>query len=482
MMHKLEDPKKELKPVFDPIITSMDFLKNPVFIPSFDVPDGYNGEFLVNGKVQVSLKGPALKANEADVFHALTHTAKSQEFKQHEVYFVMNDLLKLMRWERDGKNYARLKKSIDTLLEAGIEIEGVLEKMGKRSRRWQILTGRELSSGTNKSQDTQFKSWVRFSEEMLQLFKSGALKAIHPVYFELKSPLEKRLFSLLSVRASDLECWSVSLVALRELLPLTGKTYQYQSKIWDTLKGSLQRLKERGVLHEFELKKDKNSKQSSLCIWPNHDFFVSAKKRFSQKVTMKEEPIVIELVKRGISEKVAKNLIIETKDIQNIDKQLEHFDRKLTSASTTSRPGPGWLVEAIRNDYTPSSHVTSDDEEKKSKLRAELIKTAQNFFRQGQYEPAIQQAHEALKLGISREADDVIKEAHQEINRKNQIQKLKARLSAEELNLLKQEAWQLVTILSKKPLQEIQASPMYQAFCEDKVNELVIGRHTSFEL
>lgn len=474
-MNISEKKKGYLRPSFDPIITSIDFLKNPVFIPSFDTPDGYNGEFSVNGKVQVSLKGPALKANESDIFHALTHTAKKQNFKQNEVYFFMNDLLKLMHWERDGKNYARLKKSIDTLLEVGIEIEGVQPKMGKRSRRWQILTGRELYSGANKSQDILLKSWVRFSDEMLQLFKSGALKAIHPVYFDLRSPLEKRLFGLLSVRASDLEFWKVTLVMLRDLLPLTGKTYQYQSKIWDTLKCPLHRLKERGIIFDFELQKEKNSNQLSLCMWLNHDFFVSTKRRFTQKESsIIDEPLVAELVKRGILEKVAKSLVDEAKDTQKIYKQLEHFDSKIISAPLSERLRPGWLVEAIRSDYTYSFHLISDNEEKKIKQSVDLIKIAQNSFRHGEFDLVIQQAQNALMLNYSKKAEEIIGEARQIIDREEKLKSIKKLMKTEELGLLREKAWKKVSILSKKPLQEIIASVMYQDFCEDEIDELVI--------
>ena len=78
-----------------PIITQTDVLKYPIFLVT-EAPEEFDGSFPILGKTKVKLTSPKLGANEADVFHALIHLGKQQNFREKEIEFI-NSFISLMK-------------------------------------------------------------------------------------------------------------------------------------------------------------------------------------------------------------------------------------------------------------------------------------------------------------------------------------------------------------------------------------------------
>ena len=400
-----------------PVIMSIDFLRNPVFIPGRDVPSDFDGNLFVNGELKVSIKGPPLDGDAADVFHALTHRAREQNFANNKVSFVLNDLHKQLNLSRQGNSYSRVRKAIKSLYEVSVEMQGVNLKSGKFEGGWRILTARALYDNKDRKKGQGSQSWVKFSDEMLELFRSGALKAVHPIYFKLPEAIDRRLFALISVRASDLRSWEIPALTLRDLIPLLGKKYSTPSGVLQQLSRNLTRLQEFGVIKGFEVLKTDNKKEPLISIHPNSDFYISknspGRKLFSASeepnketdhtLTKLEDPIVKQLISHGVLPESAMEAVFSKENGAALAKlQLAHLSYLIKNAQEPRNPG-GWLLEAIKKGYQMPSltDLETPAEATDRATRSKLLNDAEFLHFQGKHELAAEKAREILALGAS---------------------------------------------------------------------------------
>lgn len=409
--------EKENRDDASPVIMSIDFLRNPVFIPGRDIPSDFDGNLFVNGELKVSIKGPPLDGDAADVFHALTHRAREQNFANNKVSFVLNDLHKQLNLSRQGNSYSRVRKAIKSLYEVSVEMQGVNLKSGKFEGGWRILTARALYDNKDRKKGQGSQSWVKFSDEMLELFRSGALKAVHPIYFKLPEAIDRRLFALISVRASDLRSWEIPALTLRDLIPLLGKKYSTPSGVLQQLSRNLTRLQEFGVIKGFEVLKTDNKKEPLISIHPNSDFYISksspSRKLFSaseepsketdQTLTKLEDPIVKQLISHGVLPESAMEAVFSKENGAALAKlQLAHLSYLIKNAQAPRNPG-GWLLEAIKKGYQMPSltDLETPTEATDRATRSKLLNDAEFLHFQGKHELAAEKAREILALGAS---------------------------------------------------------------------------------
>ena len=362
----------------------MDFMRNPVFLPGGSPPAGFNGELFVNGDLKVTLKG-AIEGDAADIFYALADRAKKECFIHNKVSFVMGDLLKQLNLDDSGDNYARVRKAIDALYEVSVEIKGVTDS-GTTEGGWRIITSRHLRKN-NRNKSDGVHSWVKLSDEILELFRAGALKLVHPIYFQLNGPLDKRLFTLISVRASDLSNWEIKTFTLRDLMPLLGQKYMNPSGVLQQLDRTLKSLEKTGVIHGFEFLKEGNRKDPIVTIRPNREYFYSQgrpvkhfleKKEIGSKkekpVVSSENTIVSMLMAKKVSKKVAEEL--SQKYSEEKIKEKIQFAEELKMGNKNIRSIPAFLVESIRNDYEaalgPEARFSKEQTDKENKKKQQL--------------------------------------------------------------------------------------------------------------
>ncbi len=141
----------------------MDFLQDPVFSPN-GVPCP---EF--DGKLEVSLTGPKIEGDVAQILYMFAEQLRENKFTENRVAFLFDDLSR----SRQDNNFARFCKAIDNLFGVSVEIEGKKGNKVIRTVRWRILT--ECIYPENKNHKKGTPSWVRFSDEMMKFFRTGAL-------------------------------------------------------------------------------------------------------------------------------------------------------------------------------------------------------------------------------------------------------------------------------------------------------------------
>ena len=364
----------------------MDFMRNPVFFPGGTPPTGFNGELFVNGNLKVTLKGSVIEGDAQDVFFALADRARKEDFKSSHVSFTVNDLLKQLNLGRHGRNYSRIHKAVYALLGALIEIKG-LTCNGKIMGFFHILNSAYFYQSHTEKKTTGNESLVKFSEEILELFRIGNFKLVHPVYFQLPGPLDKKLFVLISVRASDLSIWEIKSSTLRDLMPLLGKKYETSSGVLQQLSRNLKNLEKMGVIHGFEFLKEGNRKDPVVAIRPNHEYFCSQgrpAKHFLEKkeiAAIKEKPvpssentIVSMLIAQKVSKKVAMDLSLKYTE-EEIKEKIQ-FVKELIMGNKNIKSPPAFLVDAIRNGYEhivdPELALRKEKDERKKKNELQL--------------------------------------------------------------------------------------------------------------
>ncbi len=395
----------------------IDFMRNPIFLPNGIPPDGFDGKLHVDGQLKVTLEGPPIDGDAADVFYALANRARERKFSDNKVSFVINDLNKQLNLRREGHSYLRIRKAIEALYNVSVEIHGVMVGNKRIDGGWRILTGRILYDGGNSRQDKgRFDSWIRFSEEMVELFREGAFKFVHPIYFKLPGHLDKRLFVLISVRASDLSKWEIPAFTLRDLIPLLGERYRVPSNVLFQLKRNLTNLQKFGVIHGFEFLKASNPKDPVVAIRPNHEFYISKsnsirrsfleKKQDISSVTIQKKPnndlpAVQLLVEKGISKKAAAGLATQY-PIETINAKIKLVEQ-LIKEGKSIKSESAFLVEAIKNDYqAPLSAIERDKLEKDAKKKEEqnLIKKLELLLEEHSYQEAITETEKVLSRGF----------------------------------------------------------------------------------
>lgn len=468
-MTELEDAEKRAPTKHEAsikaIASCIPILRNPIFLMDDRTPADYTGRFAVNGALQVKVDGPPLLAKDADVFHALVHLAWQHGLEERRVEFVSGELLELMRWGRRGSDYRRLRQAIDTLYRVSIEIDGLIREDIRAHGAFRILTAKRLYSDDRESQQQLlFKNWVRFSEDFFEILQRKNVKALHPAFFALRSRLEKRLFELIAVRASDLDRWRVSVLTLRDLLPLLGKKYKFVSGIRQVLTPALDRLTEAAFIHKYEFAKEADG-ESFLVIWPNSDYFYSERSPARPRRTS-ERPARVEaqeseldedaracvalLLQRGVARDEAERLAAEHTGA-TIQRQVGHWDYLVASGK-----GPnsvGWLITAIEKDYPLPPGLTRRADEAAAAERRSLLSEAEAALKQGDLELAVSKAELLLAGGDDRRGREILIGAKKELERRDELKSFSSTMSEEEHARLLERAEIEAAKLARKPVE-----------------------------
>lgn len=388
----------------EPIITQIDVLKFPVFFVNESPEDFLGDEVHKPSKFKITRKGPIGGVNEKDLFHALVHLAKQSDFESDEIPFISRQLLQMMNWGVSGFYYRKLQKTISNLCDMKITIEG--EQLWKEV---QFFHNPTLWSSKDPEQESLFPSSVYMAKSLQKICKEGRLKAIHPYFFSLRRALHaKRLFELISSRASDHKTWKVDIFELRDLMPLEGKKYRTKSGIKQSICLALDRLKTDGIIFDYRFNaSEKNSE--NLLIDINNDYFYS--KKFPTKSSSESQaPLLIEdnknhltqmLVERGIAEKTACELVLEHNE-QKIELQIEHIDFIREQAEQGRAKAPdnpsAFLIKAIKENYQLPHNFKSSLERKKDIIKGNLIEEAEYYLEHNELLKAKAKVEECLKI------------------------------------------------------------------------------------
>ncbi len=287
-------------------------------------------------------------ARDDDVLLACIQVSSLADFVAREVHFSRYELLKLLRWRDETRNYRRLSVSLRRW--KGLSIFSDKAFYDKARESWVnkdfgvfdnlYIYERKSEEGRHELASSRFV----WNEVLFESFQAGYLKRLDwDLYCRLEGPVAKRLYRFLDKRFYHSKRVEIDLAELAHRKIRISCRYNV---------GQMKRALLRGI-EELESKwslKPLNKKQRFLKAGSGQWTIVfERRRRRATKSTnvLPSDPAAIEtqLTKRGLGPAMAAELVAGQGPYQ-IQKMTELYD--WYNARGQSR-GPGFLVNAIRN-------------------------------------------------------------------------------------------------------------------------------------
>ena len=297
-------------------------------------------------------------ATDDDVLLACLQITKLQEFQSPVVSFSRYELLKLLRWADDTRNYHRLAQSMRRW--KGLSIYSDRAFYDHLEKSWVnrdfgifdslTIYRREVQQGSQAPGASRF-TW---NEVLFRSFQAGYLKQLDwGLYTRLKSPVAKRLYRFLDKRFYRGNTVEIDLRELAFRKIRLSESYNVAQMKRVLLKGIEE------LQSEWDLKTLPNIRQFEKR--GKGTWIVRFERKPKRRITgeMKSAPVVIlssidpmrleyALTKRGVGPATA-NELSEQFPTESVQTMIELFDWY----NLRNQPrGAGFLVQAIKN---PSS-------------------------------------------------------------------------------------------------------------------------------
>ena len=354
-MNLAEFPLAVLSTRSDPNIKTLEFQDNV---------RGKNGEvidrkWIITGADKFGLP----TASDEEVLLGLMKLTVDDELRSRKVFFTRYELMKILRWPTEGRNYSRLQKSLDRL--SGVRIKATNafydnELKTHSTRNFGIIDGYELNDGREGAAKPSFFTW---SEVLFKSFHAGFIKKLDLDFFlDLRSAVSKRLYRYL-----DKHFWYKSrvqqdiFVLAHEKLGIS-RNYRFVSSLRQQLDPAIEELIERGFLGGCEyLQKGKGAdvvfyaasgkgRISAAAGNPSPEANVRHDGDESEESLRKR--VVRMLEERGIGQKQAIRLVNGHSQelLQRVVKIVEYFDSLCSSGSQHVIKSPaGFLYRAVEH-------------------------------------------------------------------------------------------------------------------------------------
>jgi hypothetical protein len=257
-----------------------------------------------------------------------------------KLHFSLYELVRILGWQRGGRTYAKLKESLRRIALTGIESENAFYSKGEQRhisdtfRLWSV----HFSEKKSKRGDASSRHHIRFDEWFIRSFHDYYLKGLDTnFYWQLCSPLSRRLYRLVDHKIGDGTRWEVNLFDLQQQIPLAD--YRYASKIRTVLKPAHEELTTKGYLAGVEYLAG-----SRMAFMITQSF--AKRKRALEFRGTPEELIAIQTLRdEGMSGDVARDLVA----CYGPRHCLKYADA-LPHQKNLHSPA-GWLRRAIEESY-----------------------------------------------------------------------------------------------------------------------------------
>jgi Replication initiator protein A len=299
-------------------------------------------------------------SKDEDVLLACVQLSALQDFREREVHFSRYELLKLLRWPDEGKSYKRLAVSLRRW--KGVTVYSDRAFYDHKRQSW---VTRDFGVFDNLSiyerevverSAAPASSWLVWNEVFFDNFQAGYLKKLDwDFYCRLEDPVAKRLYRLLDKRFynSGEVVFDLRELAVRKVR--LSDSYD-SAQIKRALTNGIRELEAVWDLHP--LPPEKRFRKLNCGEWE----VVFSRKRVKQsaeRTKATDAPSVTELVNRGVSKPVARQLVSGHKP-EAVRSAIALFD---SYAARKQTRGVGFLVDAIRNPdkyQVPSGNRTGD--------------------------------------------------------------------------------------------------------------------------
>lgn len=340
------------------------------------IMDKASGEWITR-KVQIagSENFGLPTAGDSDVIVALIqHTRMINNFTSRRVPFTRYELLKLMGWNDEGKNYNRIAESLRRWTHVTLTYnQAWRERAGKRwtSKVFHVIDEVEFNarSGRRKADIQDEVSWYTWSETVFDSIRQGNLKKLDlETYFSLNSAIAKRMFRYLDKHFYKTDCLKLDLDTFAfEKIGISRKNNVAQVK--RKLQAAIEELEACGFI--VPASPDQRYQQIERGEWKI--CFVRKKNGTTTEVRQ-QDPLPTNSVERrlidyGVTESIAKDLVASYAQ-EEIDKQIKVMLWK-QSKDPDSVPNPGgFLFKAITERWAiPQGYYDSLKKAEKQKAQ-----------------------------------------------------------------------------------------------------------------
>lgn len=285
-----------------------------------------------------------------DVLLACIQLSGFGNFSNRRVEFSRYELLKLLRWKDETKNYRRLSTSLRRW--KGLSVFSNRAFYDKARQSWvnrdfgvfDNLVVYEKESAEGKLAPAS--SWFIWNEVIFQSFQAGYLKRLDwQFYLTLESPVAKRLYRFLDKRFYHGSRVEIDLMELAVRKVRLSSNYNIAQMKRELLKG-IQELEHRWTLLSMAAK-DRFEKVAP-GKW-NVVFESRQSSRKGRKIEIAKNAqvsdLVLELTKRQIGPATADQLVLNC-DPQSVQRMIDLYDWYNKQGNNR---GPGFLVNSIKN-------------------------------------------------------------------------------------------------------------------------------------
>lgn len=314
-------------------------------------------------------------ATDDDVVLALICLTMERGFRERKVFFTRYELMKILRWAPEGRNYQRITKSLDRL--SGVRIRATNAFFDNAAKGYQtcnfgIIDAYEINDGRAKKDapdPTGEGSFFIWSEMIFDSFKAGFIKKLDlEFYFSLQSAVSRRLYRYLDKHFYYRDVIDRPLMTLAfEKLGLS-RSYRFVSSVKQQLEPAIEELSKAGFLAQAEYLgrgsatvirfKARNESAGAGSV----NVSQPSVSRETQEILAPTPParpmnagielgsVVEALIERGIAADQAKRAITGKNDaeLEKISRIIRYFDHLVTTKGKGAfRSVTGFLFKAV---------------------------------------------------------------------------------------------------------------------------------------
>lgn len=321
-----------------------------------------------------------------DVLLGLIHLASEEDFRHQTVSFSRYGLCKLMGWANNGKNYERVESALHRL--TGIRINAKQsfydgDRKEYVSKVFGVIDSFQISSHRD------ILSYARISDDLWTSIQCNNIKPIDlNTYYSLRSPIARRLYRYLDKRRLNKSSFELELESLALVnIGLASSTRVYPSQIKQSLNTPHRELEKIGFLSNVKYFLGNNKawrvkytfgKENPLKNKVAPAPVVALEKTITAPPPEPAHPLEKALKERGIAGKVASGLVAQHAD--RLPDLLDFYDFVMGKRPSYWTNPVGWLVQAIREDYTiPKDFQDYVPRQQREKLEADKRLLAQQI-------------------------------------------------------------------------------------------------------
>lgn len=300
-----------------------------------------------------------------EVLLGLIQLTRACRFIERKVPFTRHELIGILGWRDDSKSYARIEESLNRWTGVTLYYDNAWWNKDRKcwmNEKFHILDNVWLCHRGEPAPDTGLpttgapQSAFVWNEVVFRSFTHGNLKSIDFEFFKsLKSAVAKRLYRFLDKHFYKRNRFEMD---LRELCcEHVGLSRNYDTAgLKRKLLAGVKELEEKGFLHPLSLEEQfikvrRGEWQAVFSGRPQQ----SPKREGAQ--SQNQNPIVQELIQRGVHIKAAATLSLEFSEQHLRDKLLRHDSFLADPRNVKPRNAPGLLVSSIRENYTSTTQT-----------------------------------------------------------------------------------------------------------------------------